>query len=74
MQARQDNNDDGDIYMRLSPNSVKQKGKQRAHGADKIEAAARRKQMKEEKARLMEERKQKRQVGINMSMIIWLQG
>lgn len=54
--------------MRQSPSPVKQAGKQRAPNVDKdiwkSEAAARKKQLKEEKTRLIEERKQKRQVGI----------
>ncbi|PKU79853.1 crossover junction endonuclease EME1B [Dendrobium catenatum] len=64
-QARHDNDGDGNNYLRQSPSLVKQAGKQRAPNADKdiwkSEAAARKKQLKEEKTRLIEERKQKRQ-------------
>ncbi|KAL0916546.1 hypothetical protein M5K25_014067 [Dendrobium thyrsiflorum] len=64
-QARHDNDGDGNNYLRQSPIPVKQAGKQRAPNADKdiskIGAAARKKQLKGEKARLIEERKQKRQ-------------
>ncbi|XP_020590637.1 crossover junction endonuclease EME1B [Phalaenopsis equestris] len=60
-QAKDDNEDDRKSDLRLSPSPVKKKGKQRALHADKIEAAARRKQLKEAKALLIEERKQKRQ-------------
>ncbi|KAK8954708.1 Crossover junction endonuclease EME1B [Platanthera zijinensis] len=58
-------NVDDRSHLSQSPSTVKQKNKRRALDADnnilKMEAAARKKRLKEKKARLMEERKQKTQ-------------